>query len=92
MADTAVRVVIHGRVQGVWYRAWTEKQAVELDLDGWVRNNSDGTVEALFAGPEAVVWEMIGRCRKGPLAARVTDIEEHLADRPGDRGFSVLYR
>ena len=91
MAKTAVRVVIHGRVQGVWYRSWTEKQAIQLELDGWVRNNPDGTVEALFAGPESVVWEMIGRCRVGPLAAKVTDIEEHTAELPDRPGFSVRY-
>jgi len=91
MAETAVRVVIRGRVQGVWYRAWTEKQASELGLDGWVRNSPDGSVEALFAGPEPVVRDMIGRCWKGPLAAKVSDIEEHAADHPDRQGFGVRY-
>ena len=49
--QTALRVVIEGRVQGVWFRAWTVEAASGRGLDGWVRNRRDGTVEALFAGP-----------------------------------------
>ncbi|MBT6510918.1 MAG: acylphosphatase, partial [Rhodospirillaceae bacterium] len=48
--ERKVRVCITGRVQGVWYRAWTTEEASELGLDGWVRNRRDGTVEAVFAG------------------------------------------
>ncbi len=73
--DTAVRVVIHGRVQGVWYRGWTESNATGLGLSGWVRNRRDGSVEALFIGPADKVEDMIRRCNAGPPPARVDQVE-----------------
>ena len=89
MTGIAVRCVITGRVQGVWYRAWTEKEATALGLDGWVRNLSDGSVEALFSGPEAVVRDMIGRCRSGPPLANVDGIAETPAEPPPAKGFTI---
>ncbi|MBT3400941.1 MAG: acylphosphatase [Rhodospirillaceae bacterium] len=81
MAETvAVRVVIRGRVQGVWFRAWTENVARDLCLDGWVRNRSDGSVEAVFAGPAAPIDRMIINCREGPPAAAVESVEEEWID------------
>lgn len=81
MADiVAVRVVIRGRVQGVWFRAWTESVARDLCLDGWVRNRSDGTVEAVFAGPVPVIDRMINNCREGPPAAEVEAVEQEPID------------
>ena len=75
------RLVIHGRVQGVFYRGWSVEQASALELAGWVRNRRDGTVEMLVSGEEAAVAEMIARCRRGPPAARVDRIEvEESAD------------
>ena len=74
----AMRIVVHGRVQGVWFRGWTVDQARTRDLDGWVRNRRDGTVEAVLIGPEAAIGEMIEACRSGPTAARVTGIEEYV--------------
>ena len=89
-------VVIRGRVQGVGYRAWTEYTALEIGLEGWVRNRADGAVEALFAGPSAVVASMLDACRQGPPGARVEAIDEREATqddlaqrRPGEL-FSVL--
>jgi len=70
----SVRVIVTGRVQGVWYRTWTEKKAEARDLDGWVRNLSDGTVEAVFGGAGQEVDEMIAACRSGPALARVKDV------------------
>lgn len=67
---------IHGRVQGVAYRAWTVATARALGVSGWVRNRGDGSVEALVAGDEADVAALIERCRRGPPAARVDRIEE----------------
>lgn len=78
--DCAVRVRISGRVQGVWYRAWTENRARDHCLDGWVRNCSDGTVEAVFAGPEPQVERMIERCHEGPPTASVDHIERESVD------------
>jgi len=67
----AVKARIYGKVQGVWYRAWTEGEAKGLGLFGWVRNREDGTVEALLVGAEPTVDEMLKRCQDGPPAAVV---------------------
>lgn len=87
---TSVRVRISGRVQGVWFRAWTEHRARELGLAGWVRNRSDGSVEALFSGPAETVNAMIESCRDGPPAARVTAVETTPAEAPDTPGFRTL--
>lgn len=71
----ARRLRIRGRVQGVSYRLWTVQTARGLGLDGWVRNRLDGSVEALAVGPADTVELLIERCRSGPTAARVDDIE-----------------
>ncbi len=79
-----VRVLIEGRVQGVWYRGWTVAEARSRGLAGWVRNRSDGRVEALFHGSAAEVEAMVESCRQGPPAARVTSVTAELwADPPG---------
>jgi len=74
MAERGVRAVISGRVQGVWYRAWTREQASRLGLSGWVRNRRDGTVEAVFFGSEEAVEEMLAACREGPPHAVVAGV------------------
>jgi acylphosphatase len=79
MSNAICRVVIRGRVQRVGYRAWTEYTALELGLEGWVRNRSDGTVEAMFAGPANDVAAMIEACRLGPPGARVEAIDRQEA-------------
>jgi acylphosphatase len=71
----ARHVGIHGRVQGVGFRAFVEDTAERLSLDGWVRNRRDGTVEAVFAGPEQAVAAAIEACRAGPRGARVTNVD-----------------
>jgi acylphosphatase len=73
------RVVIRGRVQRVGYRAWAEHVALQRGLEGWVRNRSDGTVEAVFAGPASVVDGMIDACRRGPPGAQVDAVEQREA-------------
>ncbi len=83
-AESAVRVRIEGRVQGVWFRYWTVEQATVLGLRGWVRNRFDGSVEAVFAGPGRAVAEMLRRCHRGPPYARITRVEE--TDEPGAVG------
>jgi acylphosphatase len=69
-------IVIHGRVQGIGYRAWTEYTALERGLQGWVRNRRDGSVEALFVGPPDTVAAMITACHQGPRGSRVDDIDQ----------------
>jgi acylphosphatase len=70
-----VEARISGRVQGVWYRAWTRDEARRLGLAGWVRNEADGSVRALFVGPEPAVRAMLALCRDGPPLAKVDQIE-----------------
>ena len=96
MSGAIRQVTIRGRVQGVGYRAWVEERALAHDLEGWVRNRRDGSVEALFAGPAYVVSDMVAVCWRGPSLARVDDVQDEPADadalnlrRPGER-FSVL--
>ncbi|MHA1600908.1 MAG: acylphosphatase [Alphaproteobacteria bacterium] len=85
-----VRVVITGRVQGVWFRGWTVDEAAARGLDGWVRNRRDGTVEAVFSGPEATVDTMIELCQSGPPAARVDTVETFSDTDPVEPGFRQL--
>lgn len=84
----SVRAVISGRVQGVWYRAWTEKEATARGLHGWVRNCSDGSVEAVFSGAEADVDAMLEACMTGPRLARVEGVAAEACDAP-EQGFST---
>lgn len=86
----ARHAIIRGTVQGVWYRAWTEKEATARGLAGWVRNRRDGTVEALFAGPQEAVEAMLTACRSGPPLARVSDVYVKDAELPEESGFSTL--
>ena len=90
MSEIAVRVRIEGRVQGVWFRGWTAAEATARGLDGWVRNRTDGTVEALFSWPAEAVEEMVEACWEGPSAARVTGVAASPADVPGESGFHQL--
>lgn len=89
-APRVVRARIHGRVQGVWYRAWVVEQAGGLGLDGWVRNRADGTVEALFAGTAAALDAMLAQCREGPPRAVVERIVVEDADERPEPGFKKL--
>lgn len=90
------RVMIHGRVQGVGYRAWVDHEARRLGLQGWVRNRRDGSVEAVFDGEEKIVTEMIASCRKGPPSSRVDGVAEETVNedalrlRHSGEAFSVL--
>jgi acylphosphatase len=79
MTGAIRQVTITGRVQGVGYRAWVDHRARNHDLEGWVRNRRDGSVEALFAGPPDVVSEMVEACRRGPSSARVVSVQEEPA-------------
>ncbi|KAJ3694821.1 hypothetical protein LUZ60_000198 [Juncus effusus] len=74
-SSKTVRVLIKGRVQGVFFRDWTVENAKQLGLRGWVRNRRDGSVEAVFSGRTDAVQEMVDRrCRVGPPHAAVTGL------------------
>ena len=87
----SIRVRISGDVQGVGFRAWTERRAVALGLSGWVRNLADGDVEAVFAGPAEAVETMLAACREGPRHARVTKVEVMDEGEPGLRAFTIRH-
>lgn len=89
-AEITVSVRIRGRVQGVWFRAWTVEQATARGLRGWVRNCRDGSVEALFAGTADRVGEMVDLCWKGPPAARVEAVDRVTAEPFTGAGFTTL--
>ncbi len=84
---TRARVTISGRVQGVGFRYATVARARSRDVAGWVRNNSDGTVDAVFEGPPEAVDALIAWCRRGPSGARVDDVKVELEAPNGERGF-----
>lgn len=85
----ARHLLIHGKVQGVYYRASAEQEALMLGLSGWVRNRFSGEVEAVIYGPEDKVEAFIDWAREGPPAAQVTRVEISSAE-PPDEGFRVL--
>ena len=80
MTDTIRHVTISGRVQGVGYRAFVDHEARSRDLEGWVRNRRDGSVEAVFAGPADAVAAVIAACRRGPSSARVQALRDDAAN------------
>lgn len=87
MIDARARVVIRGSVQGVFFRAETGERARSLGLVGWVRNNPDGTVEAVFQGDRDRVDSMLVWCRRGPGAADVEDVEVEWTEPRNEDGF-----
>jgi acylphosphatase len=83
-------VYVSGQVQGVFFRDSTRERAEQLGLAGWVRNISDGRVEALFEGPSEKVREMVRWCEEGPSHADVEDVEAEFEAPQGDlAGFEV---
>jgi len=92
MAAVRAHVFISGHVQGVFYRASTQRQANALGLRGWVRNLADGRVEAMFEGEQAVVARMLTWCRQGPPNAYVVDVDVSYEPFMGEcTGFGVRY-
>ena len=75
MGDSAVHIVVHGSVQGVFFRASTQSQAGEHSLTGWVRNLPDGTVEIHAEGEKESLGRFIEWCRQGPPAANVQRLD-----------------
>jgi acylphosphatase len=83
------RVVVHGRVQGVFFRDSAERLARSAGVSGWVRNRNDGAVEAAFEGEPEAVDRMVAWMREGPRRADVERIEVADEDPVGDSGFRV---
>lgn len=84
--------MISGRVQGVWYRACTKDMAEQLGIKGWVKNTSDGKVEAVFEGEENSVEKMLAWCHEGPRLANVTEVKVNSERSTGEfEGFNIIY-
>ena len=81
------RVVVHGHVQGVFFRDTTRRMARSRGVAGWVRNNPDGTVEAVFEGERDAVERLVDFCRVGPRGAQVERVEVTEEEPEGLRGF-----
>lgn len=84
---THLRLRIAGKVQGTGYRDYVVGEAARLGVDGWIRNLSDGTVEALVSGPNRAVETLVGLCMKGSPGATVRDVEMHKAEAPAEKSF-----
>ena len=88
----AKHVLISGRVQGVWFRATTREKAEEYNIKGWVRNTSDGKVEAVFFGEEKDVDKLIQWCHHGPPLAKVEKVEvTPYTSKEEFKGFTIKY-
>jgi acylphosphatase len=83
------RVTVSGRVQGVWYRQSCRREAASLGVAGWVRNNGDGTVEAVVEGDPHAVDQLVAWMRIGPPQARVRGVDLHAETPQGEAGFAV---
>ena len=80
-------MTVRGAVQGVGFRYATAARARSRGVSGWVRNNADGTVEAVFEGPPDAVDTLVAWCRRGPAGARVDDVTVESEEPSGERGF-----
>ena len=87
----ARRVRVTGRVQGVFFRAWTREQAQQLGVSGWVRNCADGSVEAQFEGDGDAVKRIIDALQEGPPAARVDKMDVSEAETEDRNSFEVRH-
>ena len=91
MSQVALRVRVTGRVQGVFFRAWTQEKAAALGVRGWVRNAADGSVEAHLEGDKSAVRELIELLNDGPPSAQVSKVEVQVSDADGADRFEVRY-
>jgi acylphosphatase len=82
-------VVVHGAVQGVFFRVEARDRARSLGVGGWVRNTDDGSVEAVFEGEDELVESMVSWCGHGPSGAQVDDVDVTWAEPRGEDGFSI---
>jgi len=91
MSEVRSRVVVEGRVQGVYFRESTRRTAEELGVSGWVRNLPGGGVEAVFEGAAEPVAQAVAWARGGPPAAMVTSLTETAEEPEGLSGFEVRF-
>lgn len=92
MSKARAHLLISGRVQGVFYRAFTREAASYLGLCGWVRNLPDGRVEAIFEGNREDIEEIINQCYSGPPGARVDNIDVSWEEYKGEfQDFGIRY-
>ena len=92
MNNIRVRLIIEGRVQGVWFRESTRREAVSLRVFGWVKNLYDGSVEALIEGPEDRVMKLVSWCHKGPAAADVIKVHQNREEYQGEfNSFDIVF-
>lgn len=89
MADIVRAFRVTGRVQGVWFRGWTRETALTLGLRGWVRNEEDGSVSGVVAGPEGAVDRMLAALEEGPPAARVDQVSQGQDAADPSSGFMI---
>ena len=89
MSDRRVRVRVHGRVQGVFFRDSTRSEAESAGVAGWIANRSDGTVEAVFEGGADAVERMVRFCKDGPGRADVDSVDVTDEEPEGLSGFEV---
>ncbi|MDP9141997.1 MAG: acylphosphatase [Pseudomonadota bacterium] len=88
--STSYRFTVHGRVQGVFFRQSTAKTARELELNGWVRNCDDGSVEGCASGEAAALERLREWLQRGPPAARVDRFDWQPSDETPESGFAVF--
>jgi acylphosphatase len=86
---TRLRLTIHGRVQGVWFRDSVRRTATEHGVSGWAENLPDGSVEAVLEGDADAVRAVAAFCRRGPARAQVDHVDERVEPAEGLRGFEV---
>ena len=92
MGNIRVRLIIEGRVQGVWFRDSTRREALALGVSGWVRNRRDGSVEALAEGPEEQVKNFVAWCHQGPPSAKVLRVHEDREEWQGEfQSFDIVF-
>jgi acylphosphatase len=92
MVNARAHVFVNGQVQGVFFRQSTREKAQVCGVTGWVRNLSDGRVEAVFEGEENAVKLLVDYCRKGPVGAMITDVDVEFEKFAGEfKNFKIVY-
>jgi acylphosphatase len=90
--NVRAHVIVSGRVQGVFFRAETQKAASRIGVTGWVRNRPEGTVEAVFEGESALVDQALAWCRQGSPMSKVDDVQVEWGEFSGEfESFAITY-